>query len=70
MSNLEKRKGSGLSAIDTVLVVAAAVGGVFVLLWALRIAASLFFFAFKLAVIVLIVIAAIRVFHIFSRRDS
>lgn len=70
MSNLEKRKGSGLSAIDTVLVVAAVVGGIFVFLWALRIAANLFFFAFKLAVIVLVVIAAIRVFHIFSRRDS
>jgi hypothetical protein len=70
MSDLEKRKGSGLSAIDTVLVVAAAIGGVFVLLWALRIAAGLFFFAFKLAVIVLIVIAVIRVFRIFSRRDS
>jgi high-affinity Fe2+/Pb2+ permease len=69
MNDLEKRKGSGISAIDTVLVVVAAVVGIFVVLWALRIAAHLFLFAFKLAILVLIVVAVVRVVHHFSRRD-
>jgi hypothetical protein len=68
MANLEKRKGSGLSVLDTVLVVGAAIGGIFVLLWALRIAAGLFFFAFKLAVVVLVIVVIVRIVHLFSRR--
>ena len=69
MNDLEKRKGGGISAIDTVLVVVAAVVGIFVVLWALRIAASLFLFAFKLAVLVLIVVAVVRIVHHVSRRN-
>jgi hypothetical protein len=70
MNDLEKRKGSGISVLDTVLVAGAVIVGIFVLLWALRIAASLFFFAFKIAIVVLVVMAVIRLYHLFSRRSS
>ena len=70
MNDLEKRKGSGISVLDTVLVAGAVIVGSFVLLWALRIAASLFFFAFKIAIVVLVVMAVIRLYHLFSRRSS
>jgi hypothetical protein len=51
-------------------VAGAVIVGIFVLLWALRIAASLFFFAFKIAIVVLVVMAVIRLYHLFSRRSS
>jgi hypothetical protein len=67
MSTVEKRKGSRLGLIDTLIVAGAVVGGIFVLLWALRIAAGLFFFAFKVAVLVVVVVAVIRLVHLFTR---
>ena len=67
MSTVEKGKGSRFGLIDTVIVAAAVVGGIFVLLWALRIAAGLFFFAFKVAFLVVVVIAVIRLVHLFTR---
>jgi hypothetical protein len=70
MSDVERKKGSGLSVIDTVLVAIAAIVGIFVVLWALRIAASLFLFAFKLAVVVLVVVVIVRIVHFFTRSSS
>jgi hypothetical protein len=69
MSDVDK-KGSGIGFIDTVILAAAVVGGIFVLLWALRIAAGLFFFAFKVAVLVVVVVVIIRIVHIFTRNSS
>ena len=69
MSDLEKKKDSGISVLDTVLVGRRRGRRIFVLLWALRIAARLFLFAFKLAILVVVVVVIIRVVHLFSRRD-
>ena len=70
MNELEKRKGSRVSVLDTVLVTAAVVGGVLVLLWALKAVAGLILFAFKLAIIVVVVAVIIRIIHAFSRNRS
>jgi hypothetical protein len=51
-------------------VAAAVVGGVLVLLWALRVVAGLILFAFKLAVVVVVVVVIIRIVHLFSRRGD
>ncbi len=69
MSELEKKKGSGVGVLDAVLVTAAVVGGVLVLLWALKVVAGLILFAFKLAILVVVVAVIVRIVHIFSRRD-
>ena len=69
MNELEKKRGSGVGVLDAVLVTAAVVGGVLGLLWALRVVAGLILFAFKLAIIVVVVAVIIRIVHIFSRRN-
>jgi hypothetical protein len=70
MSELEKRKGSGVSVLDAVLVTAAVVGGVLVLLWVLKVVAGVILFAFKLAVLVVVVLVIVRVVHLFTRHRS
>jgi hypothetical protein len=70
MGAIEKKSGSGMSVLDTVLVAAAVVGGVLVLLWALRVVAGLILFAFKLAILVVVVLVIIRVVHVFTRRGD
>ena len=70
MNELEKRKGSKVSVLDTVLVTAAVVGGVLVLLWALKVVAGLILFAFKLAIVVVVVAVIIRIVHAFGRHRS
>ena len=67
MSDRRRRKGSGIGVLDTVLVVAGVIGGILVLLWALRVVAGLVLFAFKLAVVVVVVVVIIRLVHLFSR---
>jgi hypothetical protein len=70
MSAIEKKSGSGIGVLDTVLVAAAVVGGVLVLLWALRVVAGLILFAFKLAILVVVVLVIIRVVHVFTRHGD
>jgi hypothetical protein len=70
MSAMEKQKGSGFGVLDTVLVAAAVIGGVLVLLWALKVVAGLILFAFKLAILVVVVLVIIRIVHLFTRNDS
>jgi hypothetical protein len=70
MSAVEKKSGSGFGVLDTVLVAAAVVGGVLVLLWALRVVAGLILFAFKLAILVVVVLVIIRIVRVFTRHDS
>jgi hypothetical protein len=69
MSDVEKKKGSGIGLLDTVLVAAAVVGGVLVLLWALKAVAGLILFAFKLAILVVVVLVIVRIVHVFTRHD-
>ncbi|HTT86496.1 MAG TPA: hypothetical protein VMF60_03930 [Acidimicrobiales bacterium] len=70
MSDGEKTRGSGLGLLDTALVAAAVIGGVLVVLWVVRAVAGLFLFAFKLAILVVVVAVIVRIVHLFSRRGS
>jgi hypothetical protein len=70
MGAVEKKKGSRIGVLDTVLVAAAVVGGVLVLLWAVKAVAGLILFAFKLAILVVVVLVIIRIVHVFSRRGD
>ncbi len=69
MSDVEKKKGSGIGVLDTVLIVAAVIGGVLVLLWVLKAVAGLILFAFKLAVLVVVIFVIVRIVHLFTRHD-
>jgi hypothetical protein len=70
MGAIEKKKGSGIGVLDTVLVAAAVIGGVLVLLWVVKAVAGLVLFAFKLAILVVVVLVIIRIVHVFSRRGD
>lgn len=65
--SIEKRRSGGISTLDTALVVAGIVGGIFVVLWVVRAVVGLALFAFKLAILVVVVALAIRLFHLFTR---
>ncbi len=69
MNEVEKKRGSGVGVLDAVLVTAAVVGGVLVVLWILKAVAGVILFAFKLAVLVVVVAVIIRIVHLFSRRS-
>jgi fatty acid desaturase len=60
-------KGSGLSLLDTVLVVAAVVVGIFVVLWLAHAVLGLVLFLFKIAILVVVIAVIVRVVHLFTR---
>ncbi len=57
-----------MSVLDTALVAAAVVGGVLVVLWLAHAVVGLVLFAFKVAILVVVVFAVVRLLHIFGRR--
>jgi hypothetical protein len=61
-------KGSGLSLLDGALVVAGIVGGILVVLWVVRAIAGVVLFAFKVAILVVVVAVIIRLVHLFTRK--
>lgn len=63
-------KGSGLSLLDTALVVAAVVVGIFFVLWIAHAVLGLALFAFKIAILVVVVAVIVRVVHLFTRRGD
>jgi hypothetical protein len=63
-------KGSGLSLLDTGLVVAAVIGGVLVVLWLAHAVLGLALFAFKVVILVVVVVVIVRLVHLFSRSRS
>jgi len=63
-------KGSGLSLLDTGLLVAAVVGGIFVVLWLAHAVVGLILFAFKVAILVVVVAVIVRLVHIFTRKGD
>ena len=63
-------KGSGLSVLDTALVVAAVIGGIFVVLWIAHAVLGLFLLAFKLVILVVVVAVIVRIVHAFSRHKD
>jgi len=60
-------KRSGLSVLDTALVVAAVVGGIFVVLWIAHAVIGLVLLAFKIAILVVVVAVIVRVVHAVRR---
>jgi hypothetical protein len=67
MSTSETKKGSGMSLLDTALVVAAVVGGILVVLWLAHAVVGLILFAIKIAILVVVVAVIVRVVHLFTR---
>jgi hypothetical protein len=67
MSTIERKQKGGLSMLDTVLVTAGVVGGVFIVLWIVRAVAGLVLFAFKVAILVVVVAVVVRLVHLFTR---
>jgi hypothetical protein len=63
-------KGSGLSLFDTALVAAAVVGGVLVVLWLAHAVVGFVLFLIKIAILVVVIAAIVRLVHIFGRRSS
>jgi hypothetical protein len=63
----QRTKGSRLSVLDTALVAAAVVGGIFVVLWIAHAVLGLVLFAFKIAVLVVIVAVIARIVHAVRR---
>jgi hypothetical protein len=63
-------KRSGMSVLDTALVVAAVIGGIFVVLWIAHAVLGLVLFAFKIAILVVIVAVIVRIVHAVSRRGD
>jgi hypothetical protein len=69
MSDVEGKKKSGFGLLDAVVLVAAVVGGILVLLWVLKAVAGVILFAFKLAILVVVVLVIVRIVHAFTRKD-
>ena len=65
--SIEKKGGGGLSTLDTALVVAGVVGGIFVILWVVHAVLGLVLLAFKVVVLVVVVALAFRLFHLVTR---
>jgi hypothetical protein len=61
--DVKETKKSGLSVLDTALVAAAVVGGIFVVLWIAHAVIGLVLFAFKVAILVVIVAVIVRIVH-------
>jgi uncharacterized membrane protein YhaH (DUF805 family) len=60
-------KGSRFSLFDTALLVAAVVGGIFVVLWVAHAVFGLVLFVFKIAILVVVIAVIVRVIHAFTR---
>ena len=63
----EDSKGSKLSVVDTVLVSAAVIAGIFVVLWIVSAVVGTLLWIFKIAVLVVLVAVVVRIVHFFTR---
>ena len=63
----ELSKRSKFGVIDTVLVGAGVVGAILVILWVVGAVAHAVLFAFKVAIVVILVMGLVRLFHHLSR---
>lgn len=68
--SIERRRGGAISTLDKALVAAGVVGGILVILWAVHAVLGLALFAFKVAVLVVVVALAVRLVHVFTRGRS
>jgi hypothetical protein len=69
-SSIEPQRKGKLSALDKALVGAGVVGGIFVILWVAHAVLGLVLFAFKVAVLVVVVALVFRLVHVLSRHRS
>jgi Flp pilus assembly protein TadB len=65
--SIEQRKSGALSVLDKGLVAAGVIGGVLVVLWVVHAVLGLALFAFKVAVLVVVVALVVRLVHLFTR---
>lgn len=70
MSTIERRRSGGLRTVDRLLVGAGVVGGVLVVLWAVHAVIGIALWVFKVAIIVVVVAAVVRLVHLLSRKSS
>lgn len=71
MAKSIEHRGSGkLSVVDKALVGAGVVGGVLVVLWLVHAVLGLALFAFKVAVLVVLVAVVVRLVHVLTRNRS
>ena len=66
--SMEPRRAGRLSTVDKLLVTAGVVGGVFVVLWVARAVVGLVLLALKVVILVVVIMAVLRLVHLFSRR--
>jgi hypothetical protein len=66
--SIEPRRAGGLSTVDKLLVTAGVVGGIFVVLWVARAVVGFVLHVFELVILVVVVLAVVRLVHLFSRR--
>jgi hypothetical protein len=67
-SSIEPEHKGRMSTLDKALIGAGVVGGVLVVLWVAHAVLGLVLFAFKVAVLVVVVALVLRLVHVFSRR--
>jgi len=65
--SIEPRRKGHLSVLDKALVGAGVVGGVLVVLWIFSTVAHVVLFAFKVAILVILVAVVFRLVHLFTR---
>jgi hypothetical protein len=70
MSDIEKRSGSGVSLVDTALIAAGVVGGILVILWVLHAVVGVILFVFKVAIVIVVIAAVVRLVHRMSRHSG
>lgn len=70
MSTIERRRSGGLRKLDSLLVAAGVIGGVLIVLWVIGAVAHLILFAFKVAILVVVVAVLVRLVHLFTRGRS
>ncbi len=68
--SIEQRGSGKLSVVDKALVGAGVVGGVLVVLWLVHAVLGLALFAFKVAVLVVLVAVVVRLVHVLTRNRS
>ncbi|MDA8267915.1 MAG: hypothetical protein M0Z63_06030 [Actinomycetota bacterium] len=60
MSTIERRRSGGVAKVDRALGIAAVVGGVLVVLWALHAVVGMLLFGLKVVVLVVVVALLVR----------
>lgn len=68
MSTIERKRSGGMRTLDTLLVTAGVVGGVLVVLWLVHAVVGLLLFAFKVAILVVVVAVIVRLVHVMTRK--